>query len=406
MTEDRGGAPDKRIFTNSMLGTWRTCKAKYRWVYLEELSTLKVARPLRYGDLAHLMLQHMYLGSDLSDLWKLGEQWVNDKVQAVVDTLQEDRWSRILAPEEVIRMPLTAEAEARSIFSEVKELVTYYHETIYPDDKDRLEVLMAESTFNVPFVDRMDRRHKIWRYMGKWDLVVRDRDTNRILIMDHKTTQSIPRNEASNFNLSTQPIAYSYAGLYLSTLPLKKDLQRITTSDVGILPAALKAIAPDAPFWPKDIPPPDGFAVNVIRKKVPKKPPLLKSKTKDGKARISKSQGTDTTHALYLESILENGLDPNDYEDVLDRLQNRGDVFHHREELAVGGDELRLWVAETRIELENIMRAERDPKQNCTRSQGACNVWSLCPFHPMCWGDEEAARGAFRHRPAHNELNS
>lgn len=403
MAEQRGGV-SKRLFTNSMLGAWRTCKAKYRWSYIEELAPLKVSRPLRYGDLVHLLLQHMYLGVELEDLWPIAETWVTEKVDQVVTTLQESRWANVLAPEEVIRLPLETEAEARGIFDEVKGIVTHYHSTQYAEDKDKLEPLLVERRFEVPFVDRYDRRHKTWRYSGKWDLIARYRDSGRILIIDHKTTINQPQNEAMNFNLSTQPVAYSYAGLYLATLPMKSDLAKVTLADEGLRRQAEKAIEPDAPFWPKDIPPPDGFAVNVIRKKVPKKPPLLKSKTKDGKPRISKAQGVDTTHELYLEAILENGLNPDDYQDVLDRLEKRGDVFHYREELAVGPEELRRWVEETRIELENIQRAERDPANHCTRTSGACNVFSLCPYHPLCWGDEQAARGAFRHRPAHAEL--
>jgi hypothetical protein len=64
---------------------------------------------------------------------------------------------------------------------------------------------------------------------------------------------------------------------------------------------------------------------NGLYKKIPRKPALLK------KGGLSKAKSIMTTHDVYLATIYEHGLDPKDYEDILQVLKEKGERFILRE---------------------------------------------------------------------------
>jgi len=58
------------------------------------------------------------------------------------------------------------------------------------------------------------------------------------------------------------------------------------------------------------------------------KPPAVPDELKDGG--LSKRKNIDTTYAVYLNEIIDRGLDPNDYADILEGLVGREDQFFRR----------------------------------------------------------------------------
>lgn len=80
-------------------------------------------------------------------------------------------------------------------------------------------------------------------------------------------------------------------------------------------------------YWVADqigLPKPDGILWDYVRKKVPTRPRVLKS------GGLSKAKSIDTTKEVYLETIKEEGLDPEDYTEMLDMLENKNKNFYAR----------------------------------------------------------------------------
>jgi hypothetical protein len=219
--------------------------------------------------------------------------------------------------------------------------------------------------------------------------------TGRIVMRDYKTTVRKPAEFANMAELDTQPISYLYAGLYLATrkrVEVKRAEITAGTKTVDI--------SPDAPYWPTDLPVPKGFELEVIRKKVPKEPPLLK------RGGLSKAQNTDTTPELFRAAIQRHSLKEEDYADVLDRLERRGAAFQFRNQVNVGMPEIERWSEETRMCLEDLRTLELHPERAYRADPMTCQnqYGRRCEYHPLCFGDEELARADFVKKPIHAEL--
>ena len=392
----------KRAFTNSMIGSFRTCKRKFRNRYLLQLSTQQTKGALVTGDVAHNLLEALYLGADESSRYVIMSEWARAKVRVTEDRVNNGENSSFLGAEEKYSAIKKVEEDSFDAGKMAHEIVNHYAETQYLLDKDRYEVLWTEVTFNVPFVSRSGDRHPNWRYLGKWDMVVFDKVTGRVLIWDHKTTTFTPRDVIDEYQASSQPVGYLYAGKYLASAACKpRGFEKVTRDHIrnkeGLAAKLVHQTRPDAPFWPSDLPAPDGFVLNVIRKKVPVEPEPLK------KGGLSKSRGTDTTPELYMRAINRHGLDPNDYMDVLGALKVKGNRFFARNEINISNETLLEWTESVRAELEDINRCERD-QERFTKNPGQCNVFSRCSYHTMCWGDEEEAKKHLYHKPIHSEL--
>lgn len=64
-----------------------------------------------------------------------------------------------------------------------------------------------------------------------------------------------------------------------------------------------------------------GVIYNALRKKIPTKPLVLAS------GGLSKNKSIDTTYDVYMEAIEENGLNPIQYQDMLDMLKTKNAFF-------------------------------------------------------------------------------
>lgn len=378
---------EKRYATNSMMGTGKRCKEKFALRYVDGLVPARTSRSPSFGSLFHLLAQawwsaHPALKPDR--IWTamgVMEAWRNERIQAA-----EEHAAQIKAQLGIDDTSLvtSVEEQCRSIATDCLELFEYFRKNVLEQEKDQYVPLFIEQNFNVPLPTRDDRRHPVWRFKGKYDLVLQDVVSNETILRDYKTTVRQPTDMAAMLELDTQPIGYVYSGLYLATSREDDDHLR----------------EGDEPAWPEGAPYPRGFELDVIRKKVPKEPPLLK------KGGLSKAQNVDTTYELYEGAIMRHSLDRNDYVDVLDRLRRRGPAFYYRHRVAVGPTEIKRWVRETRLLLEDLRRVElhrdrayRADPMTCQNQYGR-----RCTYHELCYGDADIARADFVVRPVHDEL--
>lgn len=131
---------------------------------------------------------------------------------------------------------------------------------------------------------------------------------------------------------------------------------------------------------------PYGAIYNQLRKKIPCEPSLLK----DGK-RLSKDKSVDTTYEKYLEAIILNGFDQDDYSDILVKLASE-ERFYLRELIARNRKE--LYSFET-----NLVKEYRDmtnpklfiypnPTSDCVYD---CSFRTLCKVENEC-GDVQGIK--------------
>ena len=204
-------------------------------------------------------------------------------------------------------------------------------------------VLYTEREFAVPVPNEdgsvfrfTDGKGQVWEcwLVGRLDLVVEDFE-GRIWILDHKTSKD--RLDEEILILDDQMTMYLWAA------------QQILQKPVA------------------------GCYYNVLRKKLPVVPEVLKS----GKG-LSKSKMIDTTYDVYLQAILDSGFDPVDYEDILDHLANkktgffeRVKVYRNQHEVAMAG---RMLLLEA-IDMLNDPYIYPNPTRDC---KWKCDYKELC----------------------------
>lgn len=210
------------------------------------------------------------------------------------------------------------------------------------DDTGFKEVLYTEKEFAVWVPDEngepyhmVDGSGQVWEIwlVGRLDMVVKDFD-DRIWVLDHKTSKD--RLDADILILDDQMTMYLWAAQQILKVPL------------------------------------EGCYYNVLRKKLPKEPTMLKA------GGLSKAKDQDTTYDVYMQAILDNGLDPADYEGILDILANKRTAFFERvkvrrnsHEIAMAG---RMLLLEA-IDMLNDPYIYPSPTRDC---KWKCDYKDLC----------------------------
>ena len=169
---------------------------------------------------------------------------------------------------------------------------------------------------------------------GYIDAVVRDRQ-KRIWIVEHKSHKKIPTDQVR-----------------------LTDLQ--TTYYTWVLPRI-------------GLPKPDGVLWDYIRTKAPAWPETL------GNGTLTRRKNLDTDYHTYLEAIEELGQDPDDYQEVLDRLKGNTDKFYRRVYFPAPRTTQRQLIRElkeTSLEIKHLGGISK--ARTITPLCGSCSYYSLC----------------------------
>lgn len=199
----------------------------------------------------------------------------------------------------------------------------------YKNDKEynRFKPVHVEAEFSVPLIEGV-------LFEGKIDGIVEDHK-GRHWVLEHKTYAK-ETSEAQRMS-DIQVASYSWA-----------------MEQAGMVP-------------------PSGVIWDYLRKKAPALPEPLK------KGGLSKSQGIDTTYDIYLKAIEDNGLDPKDYEEVLERLKAQKDKFQYRITLPFSQKATDIIVTDlksTATEIKHLGHILQD--RNLTKDCSWCDYFSLC----------------------------
>lgn len=141
---------------------------------------------------------------------------------------------------------------------------------------------------------------------------------------------------------------------------------------------------------------PIGTICGQIKSSAPKKPALTKKGTLS-KARIT------TTWEVYLQSIIENGLDPADYEDMKDKLKDN--KFFHLSRAFRTDEELQRTWDTVFIRSVNQIKKQTLLPEPPPRSIGYMNC-NFCQFRDVCiedlkGRDTEDLKNQFARRETH-----
>ena len=179
-----------------------------------------------------------------------------------------------------------------SMGHEVLETRVIPDESLYPELKEAFGISSWENYFTTIF-NELDETfkdfevlHKEYRVetediKGVIDVVWKNKTTGKILITDYKFSNK----DKGQVDIWLDEQMYIYAAAYAS-------LNNLTLDDINI-----------------------GY-VNIPKAEM-KKPRVLKNGS------LSKDKAQNTTYALYLESIEENGLNVTDYEDILSEITDK-----------------------------------------------------------------------------------
>lgn len=146
------------LLTTSRLKTARRCAREHDLRYNQGITSAEDAAALRIGTGVHLVLE----------AWWQAERDV--RLQSALDALASYEWA-----DEYERV----RAEA---------LIVGYH-TRWDDASDAYDVLGVEAQFRAPLKNpETGGTSRTWELAGKIDVIVRERATGRVLVVEHKTT--------------------------------------------------------------------------------------------------------------------------------------------------------------------------------------------------------------------------
>lgn len=115
---------------------------------------------------------------------------------------------------------------------------------------------------------------------------------------------------------------------------------------------------------------PVGVIYNVLRKKLPTVPALLKS------GATSRDKAVDTTYEVYLDTLRERGQDPDEYREMLDMLWEKGNTFFVRQRVYRNATELDE--IGNRIYQATRLISEGHTFKSVDRTCAQCQFWPLC----------------------------
>lgn len=324
--------------TQSEMKALDMCPKKWWFRYNEKLDSKRPRRALDVGTAAHNGIEMFY---------KYPSMGIKDIVKNILEMYDRDL-KRFL---EVGGYPPDDEeiAEDRIL---IESMIRLYAD--YAAKNDKFKVISMEEEFNLPIIDPTGNIHENLRFMGKVDAIAILNNCH--FLVEHKTMSRLERDYW--WPHLNQIDAYTYA------------MQR----KMGVK------------FY--------GAIFNVLVKKLPSKPKLLK-----GGKRISKTLG-DTTEELFTRVVEEYGLNVDDYLDILTSIRAKGNPFVKREMIFRNEDNIK----ETELKIWHAMQRKINlgffPKNKTDK----CNY--MCGYKDLCIDDQQLIRDALYYvrEKEHSEL--
>lgn len=318
--------------------TFRKCRRQWFLTVVHHLETMEGNLNFWLGEIVHAGLQRYYEGQ------RDGEPHVARTEAALVR--YEEAYDEAMEP--LARVWGAVWGLAKPMYEDLgvmgyEMLFGYFEREVSHPLAEEGDVVQVEQRLFVPILD--PGGNEVGRLAVRTDLFVRR--FGDLAAIDHKTASQ--RAGSSMLDIDDQLTAEVYAGW--------------------------KALGEF----------PERAIYNALMKKRQVPPREVKG-TKAEPVKLSKDKSQPTTHALYLEAIEERGLDPANYQDILDiLLQNEVDdttPFYYREETFRTPGQMAQFEANLYHEFTDMVDVAAHPeKAYPAPSPFAC---PSCPVRQVC----------------------
>jgi hypothetical protein len=267
---------DEIRISHSRVSTYRACPQKHAFRYVDHLEPVAKNLLLQRGIWLHELIEKFLTGAD----WEARL----DSITKEFNTMMEMERANL----------------GDDLPNDLAIIMRGYAKTY---QNDHLTYPKVELPFSVPLFNdaEWDEQVDYYRslgielpyisFVGKIDAVAKD--AKHTYIVEHKTVGKVPDFDVRL--LDPQTALYAYA------LPLVSEYK------------------PTAILW------------DYVRTKAPVVPEPLK------KGGLTKRKDIDTDYDTYYQAIMSNGLDPNDYADILSILSAKGNTFYKRLPMPLAG---------------------------------------------------------------------
>lgn len=173
--------------TNSSRTTFLNCRKKFDWQYLRRLSPRTPYLPFFVGGLFHNGLERMYTSG------KFDEDNEREIVEEACDKACK-------TPGITTQMSDTLQSQSAMIMG----MLIGYEQLYLKKDLRAWKVLSAESTFKYPLKGELTKIST-----GKRDMVVQEKATDKVALVEHKTTSWLTPGYISKLPLDSQILKYA-----------------------------------------------------------------------------------------------------------------------------------------------------------------------------------------------------
>lgn len=285
--------------TNSARQTYLHCPQKYEYSYVYGLAPRRQSIPFLVGGLFHDELDKMYTAGELD---------AEGMAKRVAEACERACSTEGITAEDSDKIWMQQ--------SIVKGMLTGYAALYLEKDMDAWEILETEGSFEVHLPGG-------WVYRGKKDMVIRNKKTNMVFLVEHKTTARLDAGYVAKLPMDNQILGYAWARREM----IQQD------------PKAAKGMRPFA-----------GVVYNVT-----KKPQIRQRQTE--------------TLAQYLKRVEE------------DYALNAGTYFY-RETLTFSDADLDRFEKQLKLFISHIDRAHEE--KSFIQNAGHCTAMGVCPFMSLC----------------------
>lgn len=371
-----------RLVRGSEVQDFLRCRKRWKWRWVDKLAPKRQDGKLFFGNLFHKFVEEYYNSGQNQDAGFF-------QMRTLFDETDTSRMEQV----EVDELWNLADA------------VTENYVQMWKEADKKIQVIATEFTFAIPLAEGI-------AYTGTIDMIYLDSD-GRLWFKDYKTTNTVDK-YIKKAKMDRQISRYFWALNQLAEGNgyILTDVDKVSEEDEELMVHYTTKDWVHVGDWIYNnvgaLPKPHGFIYDVVARKVPKVPEILK------KGGLSKNKAQDTTYGVYLKALHDNNLMdtetipgrsvvPEEYFEILDHLKSQEDeygnrffkriqVFRHSEELesaiqeffAAAVEMVRLKEA---IENGTYEKMEYDPiYRNITDD---CS-WD-CPFEGLCVADMDGS---------------
>lgn len=197
----------REILTHSQINTFKSCRKRYQFRYVERLTPKIKSTKLQLGSAVHHALAEFY--KDKAPLLESYNLWWEQEIAKIADLIDET------AKEEI---------ETKRLLGQ--KMLEGYKKEYGTKDFEEYEIVDTEKVFNVPIVNpESNYRSRYFEFAGKFDGLWREKKNGNLWVVETKTIKAWDE-DINTLMLDEQVTAYLWA-LSVMNLEIKGVLYNV-----------------------------------------------------------------------------------------------------------------------------------------------------------------------------------